>query len=407
MCQLPKRLLSIILCTVLLLLGGCWNRREVETLAFVTAAGIDQAARPGKIQVTVQIAKPAALAASSMGGSVLERASWLVTSTGDTVFEAVRNFSGQSSRRLFWAHKRWLILGEELAKEGVEDVLDFFARDGETRRTAKLAIVKDGKASDFLQTESEMERLSSQAYAGILENSSIGLSTVVDVDLHHFLLALASEGIEPVAVRVEVIDRLPDVDIRGQMEQRFVSSAPRITGAAVFRGPKLVGWLDKQETRGYNWVMGKVESGIIVIEKPGHEGKYVGLELIRAKSEIKPEMTDGKLEITVKVVAEANIGDIQEMLDVTDTKAMVASAERRMATVIANEIGLVLHKTQLELASDILGFGRAIYRKYPKEWRNLRETWNDQGFKDLKVKVEVQTRIRHIGLDEIGLPAGR
>jgi spore germination protein KC len=298
-------------------------------------------------------------------------------------------------------------LGEELAKEGVEDVLDFFARDGETRRTAKLAIVKDGKASDFLQTESEMERLSSQAYAGILENSSIGLSTVVDVDLHHFLLALASEGIEPVAVRVEVIDRLPDVDIRGQMEQRFVSSAPRITGAAVFRGPKLVGWLDKQETRGYNWVMGKVESGIIVIEKPGHEGKYVGLELIRAKSEIKPEMTDGKPEITVKVVAEANIGDIQEMLDVTDTKAMVAAAERRMATVIANEIGLVLHKTQLELASDILGFGRAIYRKYPKEWRNLRETWNDQGFKDLKVKIEVQTRIRHIGLDEIGLPAGR
>jgi spore germination protein KC len=99
----PSNRLSLVILTILLLLlGGCWNRREVESLAFVMAAGIDKAAEGGKVQVTVQIARPAALVSGGQGSGAMERAFWLVSSTGYTPFDAVRNFSMQSSRRLFW-----------------------------------------------------------------------------------------------------------------------------------------------------------------------------------------------------------------------------------------------------------------------------------------------------------------
>lgn len=373
----------------------------------MTAAAIDRAALPNKYMITVQIAKPGALAVATMGGSALERPSWLVSSTGDTVFEAIRSLASQSSRRLFWAHSNWLILGEELAREGIEDALDFFARDGEARRSAKLSVVKDSKGSDFLQTELEIDKLSAQAYAGILRNGTGALSTMVDIDLHRFIKVLSSEGIEPVAIRAEIIDRLPDVDIRGHTQQLYVSTAPRITGAAVFKGTRLVGWLDREETRGFNWIMGKVQSGIIVIERPDVKGKYMSIEITNAKSEMKVELVEGKPQVALKVRVRANIGDIQAMLDFDGTEAVVDSIQRRMARVIAHEIDVVIKKAQHEYASDIFGFGRAIYRRYPKKWWDLREDWNDRGFKDLKVNVEVIAKIHHIGLDEIGIRTGR
>lgn len=408
MTQLSKRFLLVVMGIGLLLLGGCWNRREVETLAFVMAAGIDKAAEPDKMQLTVQIARPTALVSASGagGGSGSERAFWLVSSTGYTPFDATRSFAAQSSRRLFWAHNRWMVIGEEAAREGIQDLLDFFVRDGETRRTVRLAVFKGGKASDFLQTELEMERLSSEAYIGIVQNSRIGLSTAVDIDIHHFLLSLAGEGIEPVAIRAEIIDRPPDVDIRGQMERSVISSAPRITGAAVFKGPKLVGWLDKPETRGYNWVVGEAKSSIIVIKRPEDENKYIGIELIRAGSNITAEMVGGRPTITIAIEAEGVVGDIEDMLLVTDSVAAVTSMERRMATVIANEVYSALEKAR-ELGSDIFGFGQAFYRQHPKEWRHLKENWNDQGFQELEVKVEVKSSIRRSGLAEIGLPVRR
>ncbi|NMB44811.1 MAG: Ger(x)C family spore germination protein [Firmicutes bacterium] len=404
--QLSRRLILATLGMILLLLGGCWNRREVETLAFIMAAGVDQAAEPDKVQLTVQIALPAALVTATGGSGASERAFWLVSSTGYTPFDATRNFASQSSRRLFWAHNRWLVIGEEMARDGIEDILDMFVRDGETRRTVKVAVSKGGKASDFLQTELEMERLSSEAYVGILQNSSTGLSTVVDIDIHRFLLALAGEGIEPVAIRAEMIDRLPDVDIRGQLERSTISLAPRITGAAVFRESKLVGWLDKPEARGYNWVLGKAKSSLIIIERPEDETKYVGIELMRAGSKIKPEIVDGRPRMTVKIQAEGAIGDIEDMFMITDSLGAVASMERRMATVIANDVNAALQKAR-ELGSDIFGFGQAIYRRYPKEWSSWKDNWNDQGFQELEVKVEVESKIRRSGLIEVGVPLRR
>ncbi|NMB10893.1 MAG: Ger(x)C family spore germination protein [Firmicutes bacterium] len=404
--QLFRRFLLVILGISLLLLGGCWNRREIETLAFVMAAGIDKAVEPDKVQLTVQIARPAALVSTTGGSGALERAFWLVSSTGYTSFDATRNFASQSSRRLFWAHNRWLVIGEEMAREGLQDILDLFVRDGESRRTVKLAVFKGGKASDFLTTELEMERLGSEAYVGIVQNASTGLSTMVDINIHQFLLALAGEGIEPVAICAECINRPPDVDIRGQMERGTISLAPRITGAAVFRGSQLVGWLNKPEARGYNWVAGKAKSSIIVIDRPEDETKYVGIELMRASSKIKPEIVNGKPRVTVTIQAEGTIGDIEDMSLVTDSRAAITSMERRMATVIANEITSTLRKAQ-ELGSDIFGFGQTIYQRYPREWKHLRETWNDQGFKELEVKIEVKSKIRRSGLIEIGLPIRR
>ncbi|MGE5585614.1 MAG: Ger(x)C family spore germination protein [Bacillota bacterium] len=377
---------------------GCWNRREIETVGFVLAAGIDEAREEGKIQLTVLIAKPFAIGAG-MGthGTTEEKPFWVVSSTGYTVFEAVRNLLSQSPRRPFWAHNRFIVVGEEFARKGIGDVLDLFRRDGESRLRVWMVVAKGAKASDLLQTEFEIERMPPEGAKGLLEAARTGLSTVGEDMLNDFLQRLEGEGIDPIATRAEIVPRPQEFDIRGELKREKIGGSLRLTGAAVFRNDRLVGWLNKPETRGFNWITGKVRSGIIVIEKPGEEGKFIGLEILRAKGAFKPEVRDGRVTVTVKVEAEANVGDIQGFIDLLKSPELWASMERRMATVIENEVLAAVAKAQ-ELGSDIFGFGAELNRRDPKKWAcEFRDRW-DEEFRDIDVQVEVKAKLRRSGL---------
>lgn len=53
---------------------------------------------------------------------------------------------------------------------------------------------------------------------------------------------------------------------------------------------------------------------------------------------------------------------------------------------------------QKQLKSDILGFGTAVYREYPKQWNNYyKKNW-DEEFPKVKVKVTCDVRISEVGL---------
>ncbi|MGI6165695.1 MAG: Ger(x)C family spore germination protein, partial [Limnochordia bacterium] len=253
--SIRTRRLVLVVLILMMFLTSCWNRREIETLGFVLAVGVDKAAEEGKIMLSVQIAKPFALAGPSV---VAERPFWLVSSTGYTVFEAIRNFLSQSPRRPFWAHNRFILIGEELAREGIMEIIDLFARDGESRRTVQVVIVKGAKAVDLLQAEFELERLPSEGAQGILLGSLAGLGTTVGTELNDLLQMLELPGMEPVALRAEIVDRPPDVDLRGQLKRDVISTSARLSGAAVFKKDKLVGWLGPKQTRGLLWIKGEI-----------------------------------------------------------------------------------------------------------------------------------------------------
>jgi len=395
-------IIIVLVAGLVLVVPGCWNRREVETLGFVLAAAVDKAPEAGKLMVTVLIAKPQALAGGGdTAGSPREKPFWVTSSTGYTVFEAVRNFLSESPRRLFWAHNRFIVLGEELAREGIHDVLDFFNRDGETRWTVMVMVSKGIKGSDFLHTQFALAPLPPEGGTSLLEVAGMGLSTVPRTTLNDFLIDSEAEGVEPVTVRTEAVPVQSSPEQAGEKEKgellrEDIQIRPRVTGAAVFKADRLVGWLNKPETRGLLWVQGKTKSGILVIKLPGQSGGLVGLEMIRANSRVTPEIKDGKPRIRVQVRAEAAIGDVRGMVEPLKNQDVILKMERRMATVIRNEILAALDKARA-LKSDFFGFGASIHRGLPREWSRLRERW-DEEFSSLAVDIEVKATIRRSGL---------
>lgn len=175
------------------------------------------------------------------------------------------------------------------------------------------------------------------------------------VNLQEFLTRLLSKTMAPVASHIEVFEENGEKKVR-------------LMGSAVFKGDKLVGELDKAETRGLLWVIGEVKSGIIVVDSPGIKGK-ASIEIIEAKSKMTPELRDGKVCMKVEINAEGNLGE-QMGVENLATPAAIAALEKKQAAVIEKEILAALKKART-LKTDIFGFGEAVHRKYPKEWQEL------------------------------------
>jgi len=410
---------------------GCWNRREIETLGFVVATGIDTSLGAThwdsagsdvdprqQMQCTVQVMKPSSIISGERGPG-LERPFWGVAVTGRTMMECVRKLSEVSPRILYWPHNRWLVLGEEYAKGGVARILDFWERDQETRLRTSVGVVAGGRAWDLFQAEFELERTPSEGGRKAAMNASQKFSTVALVSVNAFVVALASEGIDPIAVRVEIIPYTLPYEVTGNVVREEVKATARLAGAAVFRGDKLVGWLDGREARGYNWVVGKVKSALLVVDAPERSPRpdplasLIGLEIIKAMGTFKPKITDdgGNIGIAVKIGAEANIADVQPYVDSYTDSGIWTFLERQLEETIKSEAMAAIRKAQ-ELQADIFGFGREVYRTNPRVWKQVKDRWYDI-FTEIEPEIGVSAKIvrsglkvRSVKLDEMGGAGG-
>ena len=380
-----KNLILILIIIMGTILIGCWSRRELDTIAIISAMGIDKSEEEGKLSVAFQIIKPSELqgAIPSGAGSASSKGVWVLTSTGYTIIDAARNATMQSDRKLFFPQNKIVVIGEELAREGITPLIDFLNRDPEPRRTSWLLIAK-GKAHDIISAKHEQVNIPAEAIENMIKSSS-ATSMAIQVNINEFLKNLASPTSDPIACRIEMIQ-----------DHQNKNQKMRLTGASVFRKDKLVGFLDEHETRGLNWILGKVVSGIILVKSPKDENEDVALEIIRASSKIIPEISDDQIKITIEIKEEGNLAEQLPDIDLTNTK-MFKELEQRKAQVIKNEVQSVLEKAQKEWGADIFGFGDAVHRKYPKEWKTLQTKWRDV-FPTINVEIKVDARLRDTGL---------
>lgn len=394
-----KRKIKLLFLVVLLIITtGCWNRVELDRRAIVAGFGADKAEEEGKIKITVQVVNVGEIKAMPPSRGVSTKAVTVYTGTGYTVFDAFRNLAMIVGKKLFLTETRILVVGEDLAREGLDKVLDFYERDPEPEIRNYLLIAR-GEAEEILETELRTDKIWASGINSMVE-ATMAHGKAPATEIIQFLKAVESKTTAPVATAVQVIRKgNKDSGGNGKPNQGETTAVlPKelmVSGTAVFRQYKLAGWLDEKESRGLLWVTGKVKSGIIVVSSPETESRLIALEIIRSKSEIKPKITDGILTINVNIKEEGNLGEIQpDTVDITKPDVFKELEERKKAA-IEDEISAAVVKAQ-ELNADIFGFGEAVRRKYPKEWRQLNDTWGEI-FPTLEVNIAVDAKLRRTG----------
>ena len=283
MSPLGRRLcISLWLCATMML-AGCWDRIEVNDLAIVQGVAIDLMP-DGLIQVTASVAIPARITPpGATGGGGQTGPPTNKSGTGRTVSEAFTRLQEKLSRRLFWGHNSVLLIGEDLAREGIAGALDFYTRNRQPRLSTTLAVTP-GRASDVLAATLPIEL---NVPIGIQEIERLQFAPFVDV--LGFLRLLHAEGIEPCTGLVHVVTGgVPEPGtLRSPEGPEHDPSQPSVFGAAVFRRDRLVGLLSEEEARGLIMIRG--ELGIIYVLVPiGSEERWVSFALFRHHNRIVP-----------------------------------------------------------------------------------------------------------------------
>jgi spore germination protein KC len=385
--QLFKAALLVIFC--LAQLTGCWSRKEINRLSIIMAAAIDPATKPDQIVYTIQIVNPAAGEKNAANTGQTGQTFYTAASSGFTLADAERHLYKQVPRPLFWQHKRALIINQKLARTKMTAIVDYFGRIAAFRHNM-LLLITPGPAREALVTQSPAEKFSGQAIYDLVKESVKHSESYYPSDIKDFLFAASTPGIEPVLARLSI-------PTAGNDHSR--STTMELSGSAVFKGLKMVGWLDNTETRGLMWVQGKAQNLMLVIQYPGSVNLEQLLTIYNQKNTcaIRPKIAAGQLQVTLDITAKGRTSGASFVERDFTTPLIIKALNRQYALAIKREIRRALAKAQAGYNSDIFGFGLAISRKYPKLWKKLEPNW-DFEFRRLKVKLKVTAHIRRTGL---------
>jgi spore germination protein KC len=367
----------------LILLTGCWNRVEINDLAIVTAIGLDLA-EDDQLRLTLQVAVPSKLVTGGTGESG-GKSTIVISETGASVSEAYRNIQGKLSRRIFFSQSRVLLIGEDLAKKGVFHIVDFHTRYAEPRINSFIMFTK-GKASKIINSMPIFESVSAEETRE-LAKMSVGFKIYV----RDFLNMLLTEGIEPFASQFTL--KPLEVNTKNKSDE-----TQAVNGIAVFKGDKLVGWMDEVETRGLLWLRNEIKTGVITIKIPEEKGGgNVSMEIVKGETNIVPILKQGEIKLDVDVVTELSVIENDSKLNLFETK-VIEEIQTYAEEEISKRIEMIVEKAQKKYESDIFGFGQSIYKKYPKEWNtHYKENWENE-FTQTKVTIHSKAFVRRIGL---------
>lgn len=378
-----------VLLILSLFLTGCWDRRELNELGIALALGIDKV--EDEYQVTAQVVVPSEISAkASTGRSPVT----LFQASGETVYEALRKITKNSPRKIYPGHLRMLVIGEDLAKEGIGESLELLSRDWETRSDFYVVIAKDLTAEEVLNVTTTLEAIPANKMFNTLKASEKAWAATHGAILDELITDLTDEGKEAVLTGILVTG---NQEI-GTSKQNIESITPeaRIVydQLAVFKKDKLVGWLTEQESKGYNGIVNKVQNTVTPISCP-EEGKAT-IEIIQLDSKMKGKINKGKPEVDVNVKVKGNIGEVECRINLSEQKSIV-ELEKITEKKMEETINMTIESVQKQYESDIFGFGEAIHRSNPKEWKKIKEQWRDEGFSELSANVKVDVKLQHTG----------
>lgn len=379
----------LLFVSLLLCLSGCWNSREVNDLAIAVALGIDKYG-DDSYRVSVQVLNPGEVSTSSTSGYDTPVTTY--TATGRIIFEALRKLTQQLPNKIYLAHIRMIIIGEEVAREGIYKPIDFLSRDPEMRTDFYVVVSKGNTANEILNVLTSYEKIPANKLFDSLNSSSENWAATGKIRLNELMDDLVKEGIHPILTAIKIIGD-PEA---GEFTDNVLTTAPdailSYDGMGAFRANKLVGWLNVDESKGLNYVKGNVKNTVIVSDM---DDGQVGIELTDANSEIIPHYTHGDPTIEVKITGVANIADVNTKLDLM-TEHIFSELEDKTNNNIKEKITQAIDKAQNEFESDIFGFGDQIHKTDPKNWEKIKNKWSEI-FPKIPINVTVDIQLKRAG----------
>ena len=374
------------ICAVFLLtlgLAGCDNNygndgREIRDRLIVQGIGVDRTADGGYL-LTLQAFNTAVSGGqdNGMSGNVTK----VYETSGATIADAMRNVTLTAGRRPLYSHNWIIVFGAEVAREGLNETLDFFVRDYATRPMVDLAVAR-GKAADIIKSPFNGSSIPAREIQMGLKMGQVNAKTL-QMPLHKAVTLLEDKTSDVYLPLLKpVVDKAQDMDT-GVLD-----------GLAIFREGKYVGDLDADETRALLFLTGQAESGDLVVE--GEPFGKASLELIKADAKFKTEMKNGLPAYRAEITCVCDLNEI-EREDFGNVQSNVrAQIEAAVSTMLESQLRGTAEICLKSYRSDVLRLGNRLWLSEPNAFRSVEDRWREV-LPKAELTVAVKTTVRRTG----------
>lgn len=350
---------------------------ELKDLMIIQGIGIDK--EKDEFKVTVEILNNEQ-SGSPGGDSNSENKTKIYSATGKNVSVALRELSSKSGNLPLFAHNRVIILSEDVAKENLENLLDFFVRNYDSRASQIICVVKGDKAESVIRAKLLKDTIKSEILENLLEESY-------------------NQSLVPRARVVDVINALDnktgafcipaiEIDKNGENEDY------KLSGCALLDRTGILEFLDSSEAEGISFLTDSVKNGFLETELA--DGVKAEFLINKSKTKYKISNINGEIyyDLSVEIVCdldeierskipESDAQLVRELKEAVQ-KTVVKKSQKTLSALQSQDGGdAVMYYKRLELQDS------ASYNKLKGDWKNI--------FPKIRTRMKVDVTIRRIG----------
>ncbi|WP_405079117.1 Ger(x)C family spore germination protein [Paenibacillus chitinolyticus] len=361
---------------ILLLLTGCWNSKDIQTMAYAAALGIDYA--NGKYITYVQVLNFSNIAKSENNQIGTRIPIWVGRGEGKTLSESLTSIYSTSQLRLFWGHVKAVVVSEALMRKGLPDVYDMLNRYREIRYN--ILFYGTNKPLDKLLSQTSLLNFSPvESLLTRPEQYYSQKSLILPVYGYKFIADLNESG------NSTMLPSLTANSVVWEEDQSKVSLY-EINGAYFFNDYKYAAWLSQEDLKGARWLQTKLERTPLDAPK---DHPMAALILENPKYTVRARLVNDQVRFSILLEIDAFIDELREQ--VTEPEIEAAAQKE-----IKKEILASFHKG-VDKRVDVLKLSETLYRKYPDVWKTHFKGKEFPLDPDSIEKVDVKVDITHAG----------
>jgi len=339
--------MSFLLLCSSIFLSGCWDQKVIQDIYHVGTVGVDY--KENKFKVYLQLLDFSTIAKTEQGKQTEKVPIWIVSGSGQTMFDAIRDAKKMSQQPIVFSHVSSYILTESAIKHHFDDTLDLLRRYPDFRLSGWIFGTKDDLMKILNTTP-------------VLNNSPL---TLID----HTPLGITKQftripPLETLDFNREYQDTartvlLPNLSLtKSWYSGGKPNPIPFINGAFLFHDKNYHNWFSDQSLIGYRWLAPNTERTLLKVKDPR---KNSTLEV--AVWKVKP-----KIRITVKTNRPEFSIQIKGKATVLNKLEGNKNYQQLIQTAIKHEIQST-YENGLKQNIDILELENSLYRQNNRFWK--------------------------------------
>jgi Ger(x)C family germination protein len=347
-----------------LCLAGCWDQHQLVNKTFVNGISFDLTDE-GNVKATVR-----ALDIKGKGGGQFEIKDELLHAERPSQAGLAIDIDSMVTGEVDFSQAHILLIGDEMAKNGINQLLEPFYRGKQSNITQKIAISK-GEAETIIATEIEKSPIAFfifQSIEGAEESSSLPTENVSTVWTK--ILTPGKDMILPYLEKVE-----PD--------------KIKIAGVALFNGDKFSGkTLSNEQSSLLLLLLDKLKVTnrmAIMLNQEQEKTITFSTRKMKRDMEIKVDKTSGKITCNVEINLQIEV--ISYPQNFTE-KINIKKVEKELSIALTKQAKEVI-TTLIQANCDAFGIGMNISSKHPDLWKKM--NW-DEEYKNVQIEPKVNVK---------------